>query len=181
MRSYLAVVLVAILVGLAAGCGGDDSNATQDWADSVCTDLNGWVSSIQTTVKGLTDKGLNIQKSDVTAAVDDAQSATNDLSSSLKDLGPPPDDSSAQQAKSELDQLGSEIQKQLDNVQQATSSNASTIQLAQTVGAAVSASAAAAKSTFETIQSLDVGEDLKNAFQDSDSCKDLRDTINSLG
>jgi hypothetical protein len=178
MTSRLAALLVVVLAGLAAGCG-DDGNATQDWADDVCTELNTWVESIQTTVNGLTDKGLNLQKSDVQAAVDDAQSATNDLTSGLKELGAPPDDSGAQQAKSELDQFADEIQTQLEEVQQATATQSSVLQLTQTVTAAVSASAAAARSTYEAIQSA--GGELKSAFQDADSCQDTRDTINALG
>ena len=72
-----------MLVALAAGCGGYDDNASAV-GGRVCTDLNTWVSSIQTTAKGLTDKGLSIQKSDVQAAVDDAKTATNELTSSLQ-------------------------------------------------------------------------------------------------
>jgi Family of unknown function (DUF6240) len=180
MTSRLAALLVVVLAGLTAGCG-DDDNASQQWASDVCSDLNTWVSSIQTTVKGLTDKGLSIQKSDVQAAVDDAKTATNDLTSGLNDLGAPPDDSAAQQAKTELDQLGGTLQTQIASVARAVDENPSTVQLAQTVGVAVSASVAAAKSTFETIQSLDVGDELKSAFQDADSCKDLRETIDELG
>ena len=179
MTARVAAVLVAVLAGLAAGCGGDDSNATQDWAGDVCSELNTWVESIQTTVNGLTDKGLSLQKSDVQAAVDDAQSATNDLTSGLKELGAPPDDSGAQQAKSELDQFADEIQKQLEDVQQATATQSGVLQLTQTVTAAVSASAAAAQSTYEAIQSA--GGELKSGFEDADSCQDTRDTINALG
>jgi hypothetical protein len=177
----LAALLVIVALGLAAGCGGgDDENATQEWANDVCTGLNTWVSSIQSTVQGLTDKGLGIQRSDVQAAVDDAESATDELVSSLGDLTPP-DDTAAQQTKSELDQLGGEIQQQLDNVQQAAASESNPLQLAQTVSAAVAASAAAAKSTFATIDSLDPGEDVKQAFQDAESCATLRESIENLG
>ena len=178
MTSRLAALLVVVLAALAAGCG-DDGNATQDWADGVCTELNTWADSIQTTVKGLTDQGLSLQKSDVEGAVDDARTATNDLTSGLEDLGPPPDDSGAQQVKSELDQLSDEIRNQLDDVQQATATESSVLQLTQTVAAAVSASAAAAKTTYDAIQSA--GGELKSAFEDADSCQDTRDTINALG
>jgi hypothetical protein len=176
-----AAVVAALLLAVAAGCGGDDENdATQQWASSVCTDLNDWVTSIQSTVKELTDKGLSMQKSDVQAAVDDAQTATDDLVSELKNLDVP-DDSAAQEAKGELEQLGNEVQEQVDNVKEASASNTGAVQLAQTVASAVSASAAEAKSTFETIQSLDAGEDVKQAFEDAESCDTLRDSINNLG
>ena len=181
MTRHVAALFVVLALGLAAGCGGDDEgNGTQEWANDVCTDLNTWVSSIQSTVQGLTDKGLSIQRSDVQAAVGDAESATDELVSSLGDLTPP-DDTAAQQTKSELDQLGGEIQQQLDNVQQAAASESNALQLAQTVSAAVAASAAAAKSTFATIDSLDPGEDVKQAFQDADSCDTLRASIEELG
>ena len=173
----IAAVLAALAVAAsAAGCGGNDSNdATQQWADSVCTDLNTWVTSLQSAVKGVTDKGLSVQKSDVQTAADQAKTATDDLVNSLKSLGAP-DTQAAQQAKSDLDDLGKELQQQVETVQQAVASNGSTLQLAQTVASAASASAAAAKSTYESIQSIDTGE-LKSAFEDSDACKTVKDEI----
>jgi hypothetical protein len=173
-----AVVATLALAVAATGCGGDDSNdATQQWADSVCTDLNTWVTSLQSTVKGLTDKGLSIQKSDIQASVDQAKTDTDELVNSLNALGPP-DTEAAQQAKSELDDLGKELQQQVETVQSAAAANGSTLQLAQTVASAASAAAAAAKSTFDSIKSIDTGE-LKSAFEDSDACKTLSDEIQS--
>jgi methyl-accepting chemotaxis protein len=180
VTTRLGAAAVAIALVLAAGCGGDDDDATKQWANDVCTELDTWVTSIRGDVQEVTDKGLGVQKADVEAAVADAEKATNDLVSGLNGLSPP-EDSAVQQAKGEFDQLAAEIQQQLDNVKQAAASNTSALQLAQTVAAAVSASAATAKSTFETIDSLDVDQDLKDAFQDADSCTQLRDTIEELG
>ncbi len=87
----IAVVLAAaVLAVAAAGCGGNDSNdATQQWADGVCTELNTWVTSVQSTVKDITDKGLSIQKSDIQVAVDEGKTATDELVSNLNALGAP--------------------------------------------------------------------------------------------
>ncbi len=171
-RRSTTVVAVLVLAFAAAGCGGDDGDdATQEWANSVCTDMGTWVTSIQATVEGLTAKGLGIQKSDIDAAVDEAKSATDTLVTGINELGAP-EGEAAQQAKSELDELGTQLQEQVANVEQAAASDSGPIQLAQTVGAAVSASAAAAKSTFEAIQSLDAGDELKSAFEDADCVQD---------
>jgi hypothetical protein len=171
-----AVAAVLVLALAAAGCGGDNSNdATQQWADSVCTNLNTWVTSLQSSVKNVTDKGLSVQKSDIQTAADEAKTATDDLVSNLKSLGAP-DTEAAQQAQSDLEDLGTELQQQVDTVQQASAANTGTLQLAQTVSSAASASAAAAKSTFDSIKAIDTGE-LKSAFEDSDSCKTLSDSI----
>lgn len=176
MMRVAAVAAVLVLALAATGCGGDNSNnATQQWADSVCTDLNTWVTSLQSTVKGVTDKGLSIQKSDVQTAVDEAKTATDDLVDNLKSLGAP-DTQAAQQAQTDLENLGKELQQQVETVQQAAAANGSTLQLAQTVASAASASATAAKSTYESIQSIDTGE-LRSAFEDSDTCKTLTESI----
>jgi hypothetical protein len=180
VTARVAAVLVVVLAGIAAGCGGDEENATQEWANDVCTELNTWVESIQDTVQGLTDQGLSIRSSDVEAAVEDAKGATDDLVSGLESLGPP-ETEAGQQAKSELDQLGATLQTQLAGVARAANENPQPLQLVETVGAAVSAAAAAARSTFETIESLDVDEELKDAFEDAESCDTLRDTLNELG
>jgi CHASE3 domain sensor protein len=175
----IAAVLGTLVLALAAaGCGGDDSNdATQQWADDVCTNLNTWVTSLQSTIKGLTEQGLSVQQSDIQAAADEAKTSTDDLVNSLNALGPP-DTEAGQKAKGELDDLGTELQQHVETVQQASASNSGTLQLAQTVASAASASAAAAKSTFESIKSIDTGE-LKSAVEDSDACKTLSDEIQS--
>ena len=177
----LAIVAVLALVVAAAGCGGDDGDdATQQWADDVCTDLNDWLTSVRATVEGVTAKGLGITQADIEAAVDDAKTATNQLASDLRALGTP-DGEAVEQAKAELEQLADDVEEQVDNVEQAAASDAGPVQLAQTVGAAVSASVTAARSTFETIQSLDAEDELKSAFEDSEDCDTLRETIDDLG
>jgi len=179
MMRIAGLVAVLALALAAAGCGGDDSNdAAQQWADGVCTDLNTWLTNVQSAVKEVTDQGLSIQRSDIQSAVDQASAATDELVSSLEEQGTP-DTDSAQQAKSQLDDLTTELQQQVDNVQQATASDAGTLQLAQTVASAASASAAAAKSTFESIKAIDAGE-LKSAFEDSDACNSLQDEIENV-
>jgi hypothetical protein len=177
IAGLVAVLALALAAG---GCGGDDSNdAAQQWADSVCTDLNTWVTNLQSAVKEVTDKGLSVQKSDIQSAVDQASAATDELANSLEEQGAP-ETESAQQAKSELDDLVTELQQQVENVQAATASSTGTLQLAQTVASAAAASAAAARSTFESIKSIDTGE-LKSAFEDSDACNTLQNEIESAG
>jgi len=72
-----AASLVAVLSVAVAGCGGDDQSGAEQWADSVCTDLNTWADSITTTITSVMSQGLGVSSSDLSAAANQASSATS--------------------------------------------------------------------------------------------------------
>lgn len=171
-------VLVAALSLVAAGCGGgSDTSSSEQWADSVCTDLNTWADSITTTITGVMSKGLGVTKSDLSAAANQASSATSRLVDDLKAIGPP-DTESGQQAQQEVQQLGDSIEqhanKARDLVDGASGSGAAGIvSTARSLLVEIGAAADQLKSALTSLEQA--GQDIKDGIQSSDSCQKLRD------
>ena len=171
-------LLVLALAFTLAGCGGDDDNgssASEDYANSVCGQLSMWVADQRDTVASLQDAGLSVTREDLAAAVGDVRDSTQALVEDLRD-DDPPDTDAGEQAKGELDSLGTTLTEQVDTVEQALDANTGVVALASTVTTALSTATSAVKSTLDELQNLDSGE-LKDAFEDSDDCAMLREVI----
>jgi hypothetical protein len=96
VSGVLAIVAAAIAMRLTE----DDPETTAEWADSVCSSLSDWRSSIAT----LVDPGdESLTAGALRDRLDQADTATNDLVDELRDLGPP-----------DLD-AGDEVQRALDS------------------------------------------------------------------
>jgi hypothetical protein len=178
MNRWLAVLA---LVFLLAGCGGgddNDSSASEDYANSVCGQLSTWVANQRDTVASLQDAGLSVTREDLAAAVGDVRDSTQVLVEDLRD-DDPPDTDAGNQAKSELDSLGTTLTEQVDTVQQALDANTGVVALASTVTTALSTATSAVKSTLDELQNLDSGE-LKDAFEDSEDCAMLREVVEDI-
>ncbi|HEX4520210.1 MAG TPA: hypothetical protein VH063_11580 [Gaiellaceae bacterium] len=171
----IAVLPVLAAVVLAAGCGGSKkADPATDWANSLCTAINTWKASVNSTADSL--QGGNLSKSSIQSAGNDVQDATNTFVSSLKKLGKP-NTQSGDQAKQSVDELSQQIhdgsQKISDEVKGITgvSSAFSAIPVVtstlQTMGNEISA-------TYTTLKGLDTSGELQTAFDKADSCKSLR-------
>ena len=123
-RPVLLFVAVASLAVLATGCGssGGDSttttttaSATETWASGVCTSITTWQTALTSAADSLKSDPT---KNGLQTAADDAKSATQTLASDLKGLGKP-DTASGQQAKDSLDQLATNLQKDVDTMESA--------------------------------------------------------------
>ena len=173
----LAVVLVLVATPALAGCGGDEENATEQWAGEVCSQLSTWVTGVEEAIKPLTDNPLSLDKTAVQVATEDVKGATDELVDSLADLGRP-ETEAGEQAKSELDELATQLQQQIDDVEQAAESGSLSL---VTVTSALAAASAAVRSSFESIQSLDGGEELRDGFEDAAACDSLREQVDTIG
>jgi ElaB/YqjD/DUF883 family membrane-anchored ribosome-binding protein len=174
------VALILLTVVALAACGGDDgSSASESYANDVCSNLSTWVTDVEETVTSLADQGLSITRDDIQTAFDQTKDATDALTNDLEQLGPP-ETEDGQQAKSELDELSSELQQQLDTIQQALDSGGGLTSIAATVSAAVSAAANAVNTTFQNLQGLDPPGEVRDAFENSDECNSLQDQIANL-
>ncbi len=170
-----AASLVAVLSVAAAGCGGDDQSGAEQWADSVCTDLNTWADSMTTAITGVMSQGLSVTSSDLRAAANQAQSATTRLVDDLREIGPP-DTDSGEQAQQQLQQLGDSIEqhanKTRDLVQGASGSGAGIVATARSVLVEIGAAADQVKSALTSLQQA--GGDIRDGIQASDACSQLQ-------
>ena len=174
----LTVVLALATTSALAGCGGsDEESAGEQWAGEVCTQLSTWVTGVEEAIKPLTDNPLSLDKTAVQVATEDVRGATDELVDSLADLGRP-ETESGEQAKSELDGLATQLQQQIDDVEQAAESGSLSL---VTITSALTAASAAVRSSFESLQSLDGGEELRDGFEDAAACDSLREQVDTIG
>jgi phage-related protein len=174
MARFWALVLATVV--LLAGCGGDESSASEEYANSVCSSLSTWVTDVQATIQSLTDAGLGTSREDIQSAFDETKNATDTLVNDLEQAGPP-DTEDGQAAKEMLDGLATQLQQQLDVIQRSLDSGAGLTEIAATVSTAVSAAANAVNTTYQNLQGLDPAGELRDAFENSDDCNALGDQL----
>jgi membrane protein implicated in regulation of membrane protease activity len=174
-----AGLLVVVVLAL-AGCGGDDSSASEDYADGVCMSLSTWVTEVQETVQSLTDAGLATSREDLQASWDETKDATETLVNDLEQLGPP-ETEDGEQVKSELDALATELTQQVDAIEQALNSGGGVTAVAAEVSTAISAAANAVETTYQDLRGLDPAGELREAFEDSDDCDALEEQLDEIG
>ena len=160
-----------------AGCGSDDESATEQWAGDVCSELSSWVTDVEDAVRSLTEKGLALERADVEATTEDVKEATDALVDGLAELGPP-ETEGGEEARSQLDGLGTQLQQQLDDAEQELQSGELTL---VNVTTAIATAASAVSTTFESLQSLDVSDELRDAFETAGTCDSLRDQVDTIG
>ena len=173
----LAVVLALATTPALAGCGGDEENATEQWAGEVCTQLSTWVTGVEEAITPLTANPLSLDKTAVQAATEDVRGATDELVDSLADLGRP-ETESGEQAKSQLDELATQLQQQVDEVEQAADADSLSI---VTVTAALATASSAVRSSFESLESIDSDGELRDGFENAESCDSLREQVDTIG
>jgi hypothetical protein len=171
-----AAALVATVALTAAGCGGSSSSgttATDTWASGVCTAITTWktqLTTIETTVKS---GGLS--KDSINTAVTQAKTATDTLAKDLKKLGKP-DTQAGQTAKSEVEQLSTELSKNVQTIQDAVagaSGAAGVLTAVSTASATLVTMGQEVSTTLADLQKLDPKGELEKAFKQSSSCKAL--------
>ena len=177
----LAAVFVAVL--LASGCGGGSSSSSdtkpaEDWANSVCSAITTWTSSVRKTGASL-QKG-NVNKDTLNKAVNEFESSTKQFADDLKGLGRP-DTDSGQKAQASVDKLAGEVKGDADKIASEIkgASDLKGYQAALVnVGGTVQQMAQQVTSTFRELGNLDAKGELESAFKKADNCSSL---VNSSG
>ena len=175
--SLLAVALTLALTPAVAGCGEDEQSASEQWAGDVCTELSTWVTSVGEAVKSLTANPASIDQSAVQAATEDLKVATDDLVDGLGDLEPV-ETETGDQARTELTDLGTQLQQQLDEIEQDSENGSLSL---VTLTTQLATASAAVRSTYESLQSLDSSGELREGFEDAESCDSLREQVDTIG
>jgi len=148
------------------------------WANGVCSSVQTWLDSVNSTVKGL--KGAGSLDAATTQAMTGVKSATDTLTSSVDALGTPSTGDGAK-AKTAVNNLTKQLQSLSSSIQQTLASPGSTPvevagSLAQ-VGSDLGKAANEVKSTGTTLKGLKPNGQLKKAFQSSTSCQKLKNSI----
>ena len=171
--SMLAVLAVLALV--AAGCGGSssDTKANEAYANSVCSAIGAWEQQIKSIA---TDFSGGISKASLQSKIAQADTATKTLATQIKAV-PPPNTSDGQAAKTQVDQLSSQVASTVSTAQTAVASIPDNASLT-TVAAALVPLAPQVKGLVSTAQatvtSLQTAKgSLASAFKSADSCKSL--------
>ncbi len=173
-----SIVLAAAIMRLTAD---DDSTpSTAAWADSVCTGLATWKSSIES-LADVSSGTLNAET--LQQKIDDADEATSTLVGELKDLGPP-DLAAGDELQQTLSSSADGIQSSIDTLKAgaeqaaAASSPQEFLQALAALAPQFQALLEQVSATIATLQNADVGDDakaeLQAAFADAESCQQLQ-------
>jgi septation ring formation regulator EzrA len=179
-RLGAALILTALLAFAAAGCGGSDPSATEDWAGDVCSAVSDWQDQIEKSAADIREQlqspgvdTLEAIKNEITEAAD----ASIDLSENLKSLEPP-DTEAGDQAQQELEALGDQVDKTVDKTRETIEGlpeNASLTEVAEAVAPLLPSIQALATNVSGSITSLkERSSELKESFDKADSCEKFR-------
>ena len=175
------VALVRMSVAFVGGApAGAASTSPNEWASGVCTAVQTFADSVDSTLSGL--KNADSVDAAAQQASDGLKKAADDLKTSLADLGKP-STSDGGKAKSSVQKLGQQlsdsadaIRELLDPPPQTATEVASTF---ASIGSEVTKAVDAAKSTANTLKGLKPNGQLQKAFKNSSSCKQLKKSSSS--
>jgi len=176
MRRWIAIGAVAAAAAVAAGCGGDDTkdvSATTEWAGGVCTALVTWKDAVAGAGDSL--EGGNLSTDAVKSAAGDIEDATGTLADDLKALGRP-DTEAGQQAEDTITTLADDLSGEADTIRNTVdevSGVSDALQAASTVSSTLKTMGEQVGSAVSELEALDGAQELRDAFEQADSCKSL--------
>ncbi len=186
-RSLLVLPIVVVAVA-AAGCGGGDEgpSAEEAWAGEICTSVGSWRTEVEAiarnTADALTQPGAT--REDLESGIQEGLDATKELTDELR-ASVPPDTPEGEQAKAEVNAFLDDVRAADDEVRTALAGLPEGAGLSQVV-TQLAGLAANLQRTIEGGQALvedltDLGGDLKDGFEDAESCKELREAVSDNG
>jgi hypothetical protein len=185
-RAAALFTVLLLVLGVAAGCGGDKNAATTTtssadaWADGVCGAITTWSTAVSSAG---TSVAKSPSKSSVQSAAGDVKDATSTLADTLKGLGKP-DTAAGDQAKSTVDTLSQQLSSGVDKIEGATkdvSGLTGALQAASAVTSTLATMSTNVKNSVNALQSLQgQGQaELKTAFTQSSACTDMQSQLSS--
>ena len=171
-RTYASAVslLVAVVVVIAAGCGGDSETkkANREWANAVCTSVGVWKKQVHGSYTSLNPTFSPNER------LHQAIGATQLLVTQLKNIGLP-DTKQGQEAQQQLEKTADDLQTQLDQIE----SSAKELESGNTAGAKkllgqLDALTRSLVASLKGLRSV-VSSDLAVALATTKACRDLGD------
>jgi uncharacterized membrane-anchored protein YhcB (DUF1043 family) len=178
----VAVVSIAVAALIMRLTADDESSnpTTAAWADSVCTSLATWKSSI-TSLTDVSSGQLNADT--LNQKIDEAQTATQTLVTELKDLGAP-DLESGDALKQDLSSSADNLQSSFDSLKESAnqaseaSSPAEFLKGLTALAPQFQQLLGDVSATIDDLQNADIAasakSELQSAFADAQSCQDLK-------
>jgi hypothetical protein len=177
MRSFIAALSLSCLLALAAGCGEEESG-TGAWADDVCSSVQEWQENLASLAVDAQAEGLS--RETVMTAVEGGVEATRRLRDQLQDLGPP-DTEGGDEVEQELDQLADTVVESVEAARAQADqlpedqSVPELLQSLTSIAGDLQSVVVEAQASFAELQELEPGEELEEAFQNSEDCQSLRE------
>ena len=178
MKLGALLIVVAWLMLVAAGCGGDDEpemSATAEWVDGFCTAAADWKAELQSIGENLADTS-SFSTDTLEQAAQDASDATDAFVDDVRGLGEP-DTESGQAVDDAVQQLADTVDAQKADIEAAVEDLSGITDLAS-AGAEIASSLAAMftalQQAFAAIDSADPGGEIKTAFDQTESCAEVR-------
>jgi F0F1-type ATP synthase membrane subunit b/b' len=177
MKRGSIVVVILISAFSLSGCGGDDGSETtspSEWADSLCTDLSQWKSSVESVAASFSGGG-NLSQEQIQDAVNEVASSTEMLVGNLQDLGRP-DTDAGQEAEDAVNQLADELQTDIGEAERAAagvSSAADAAQAASSIQDTFTTAQDQVRSAVTDLEQLEPQGELTSALEQSDACNEL--------
>jgi hypothetical protein len=176
MRLAVALALLVLSLGVAAGCASDDpaTDATAAWADSFCTATVEWTSELERIADNLSNL-TDLSSASIEEAAEEAREATDTYTAEVRELGSP-DTEGGDQIESSLETLADEVDGEMNEIEDAVE-DAEGLQGLVTAGRDVAASVSAMfvslQRVFETFEDADPAGELETAFEESDACDEI--------
>jgi methyl-accepting chemotaxis protein len=179
-RLGAALILTTVLAFAAAGCGGSEPSASEEWADDVCSTVGDWQDEIEESAGDIREQvqspgadTLEAIQSEIQEGVD----ASEELADELRSLEPP-DTDAGEQAQQEINSLADLVETTVDKTKETIDNlpeNASLTEVAQAVAPLLPDLQALVTNTSAALTSVQKsGSELKEAFDKADSCERYR-------
>jgi hypothetical protein len=177
MRKALALLALAVVVAVAASCGGDDETAedpTAAWASGFCTAITGWTDELESITSQFSDTS-NLSQEGIRSAADDAKSATDQLVEEIRGLGRP-ETESGDEVQSAVDNLSTTLENEATKIEETADGVSGITELPSaitTISTSLTAMATAFSDTLSTIQDADADGELESALEASPECDEI--------
>jgi hypothetical protein len=167
--------VVCVLV-LAAGCGGDDESASEEWVSGLCSAAADWRSSLEETV-GQFQNPSDLTAESLRSAVDDGLEATESFVDDVRSLGAP-ETEAGQEASQIVDSMATEVQSTADDLRQTfDTGDDSLTDLISKLSAAstqITQMGQDLQTSLAELQSLEGGEELRDELDANEDCDEVR-------
>ena len=179
-RLGVALVLMTLLAFAAAGCGGSEPSASEEWAGDVCSAVGDWQDQIEQSAADIREQ-VQSPGADTPAAIQseiqEGVDASNELADELRSLEPP-DTDAGEQAQQQIESLADLVETTVDKTKETIDNlpeNASLTEFAQAVAPLLPDLQALVTNTSAALTSVQKsGSELKEGFDKADSCERYR-------